>query len=154
MRFAGFTAFVLSCTLIFSCTLPRSYYLRAPGVDKQEMQALFSLLDGPDLSEEERFAVIQKIGNTMLDREDYGWLESLLSDEIARNPDGPYNAMHMLTMAWAYSRQGAEKIAALYYDRIIKNYTDLTVDGESIHYACLRRLIALVPEPERRIEFR
>jgi tetratricopeptide (TPR) repeat protein len=154
MRFNPVLAATLCLALAASCSSPRDYYLRGADADADELSALFGLLDNPSTGEEERFAVIQKLGSSMLEREDYGRLVSLISDEIENRPDAPYNAMHMLTLAWAYSKQGAERVAALYYDRILKNYTDLNVNGESIHYACLRRLIALVPEPERRIEFR
>ncbi|MBN1519583.1 MAG: tetratricopeptide repeat protein [Spirochaetales bacterium] len=147
-------AAVLACALAVSCSSPRDYYLEAPEPEHSRLADLFSLLDTEGLGVEERYAVIQKIGASMLEREEYGRLASFLSEEIGRDPDNPYNAMHMLTLAWAYSLQGAEDVAALYYDRILKNYPDLSVGGESVHFACLRRLIELVPEPERRIEFR
>ena len=73
---------------------------------------------------------------------------------VARDPEGQYNARHLLTIAWAYSRQGADDVAELYYDRVLKNFPDLTVNGESIHFACLRRLIELSDNSARRIDFR
>ncbi len=154
MRYSSIGTLCALLVMSASCSSPRDYYLDSPGGDAVEIKALYGILDAPGTSEEERFAVLQKLGADMSKREDYARLITLLSEEIASRPNGPYNAMHMLTIAWSYARQGADKVATLYYDRILKNYPDLIVNGESIHYACLRRLIGLVEEPERRIEFR
>jgi len=126
----------------------------AAGADRGQLGELFDLLDEGNLGADERFAVTQKIGSSLMDTGDDGRLISFLSDEVTAHPDAPYNARHLLTIAYAYSRQGADDIAVLYYDRIIKNYADLEVNGESIHFACLRKLLELIPEPERRIEYR
>jgi len=141
-------------SMIFSCTAPGDYYLSTPGAEKEQLGELFTLLSNAGGSDEERFAITQKIAATLLAREDYGRLITFLTGEVEALPDSPYNARHLLTVAWAYSREKADSIAALYYDRILKNYPDLTVNGESIHFACIRRLIALSQEAERRIELR
>ncbi|HET7838651.1 MAG TPA: tetratricopeptide repeat protein, partial [Rectinemataceae bacterium] len=65
----------------------------------------------------------------------------------------PYSAWYLFTAAFAYERQGDAPIAAIYYDRIVKNWPDLIVDGRSIHFECLSRLIETVSAPERRIEY-
>lgn len=149
------TFFILSlCAAAVSCSTPRAYYLDAAGADRSQLGELFRLLDSDDLGADERFAVTQKIGSSLMDTKDYGRLISFLSDEVAAQPNAPYNARHLLTIAYAYAKQGARRVEALYYDRIVKNYADLVVNGESIHYACLKKLLALVPEPERRIEYR
>lgn len=154
MRFAPFAAVFLAALAAASCSSPRDYYLSGPKANGESLRLLFGLLDASEGSEEERFAVIQKLAADMGAREDYGRLTTLLSEEVRSRPDGPYNAMHLLTIAWAHSRQGAEAVAIRYYERILKNYADLIVNGESIHYACLRRLLALEDDPERRIEYR
>jgi hypothetical protein len=141
-------------SMVFSCSTPEDYYLSTPEAGQEQLGELFSLLANTGDSEEERFAVTQKIAATLLDREDFSRLITFLTGEVEALPDSPYNARHLLTVAWAYSKEKADSIAALYYDRILKNYPDLTVNGESIHYACIRRLIALSSEVERRIELR
>ena len=141
-------------SMIFSCAAPGDYYLSVPGTEKEQLGELFVLLSNSGGSDEERFAVTQKIAATLLTREDYGRLITFLTGEVEALPDSPYNARHLLTVAWAYSRENADSVAALYYDRILKNYPDLMINGESIHYACIRRLITLSQEAERRIELR
>ncbi|MBN2875115.1 MAG: tetratricopeptide repeat protein [Spirochaetales bacterium] len=146
-------AILLSLPLL-GCSSPRDYFIEVPGADSRQLSDLFTLLDSGTLGVEERYAVIQKISTSLANAEDYPRLVDFLSGVVADDPEGPYNARYLLSIAWAYARQGADEVAALYYDRIVKNYPDLSVGGESIHVACLRRLIRLVDDPARRIEFR
>jgi tetratricopeptide (TPR) repeat protein len=44
--------------------------------------------------------------------------------------------------AGAYKELGATSFAIHYYERILKNYPDITVMGNSIHFMCLKELIS------------
>jgi len=154
LRSAKIALSILLSLSAIACGSPRDYFIEAPGADSEQLEDLFGLLDSGRLVPDERYAVIQKISTSLSDARDYTRLVSFLSDVVATDPDGPYNARHLLSIAWAYSRQDADEIAALYYDRILKNYPDLTINGESIHFACLRRLIELSADDAERIEFR
>ncbi len=155
MKRCAFTvSVVLSALLSFACADPYAYYIRSGSSEASKRKELFSLYEMTNTSAEERFAIIQKISSDMLAEKDYPRLITLLNEAIEKNPDDVYNAHHMLTIAWAYKLQDADDIAALYYDRIIKNYRDLIVSGESIHYTCLLELLRLTADPARRIEYR
>jgi len=54
-------------------------------------------------------------------------------------------------IAFAYIQQDSPAVAALYFDLIVKNYPDLTVNGESIHLACLKQLIELKDNPIQQV---
>jgi len=140
--------------LVMACSSPRDYFIEAPGADPEQLTDLFGLLDSDSSGADERYAVIQKIASSLSGAKDYPRLVSFLSGVVAEDQDGPYNARYLLSIAWAYSQEGANDVAALYYDRIVKNYPDLTVNGESIHLACLRKLLMLTGDPARRIEYR
>jgi len=150
------TALLSAAMLILpmACSSPRDYFLEAPGAAEDGLPELFGLLDGGGLGDDERFAVVQKISSRFIEREDYGRLITFLTGVVDADPAGRYDARYLLSVAWAYSRRGADDVALLYYDRIVKNYADLVVNGESIHFACLRRILALSPSPSRRIEYR
>lgn len=154
MRSATIALLMAFFIAMAGCRSPRDYFVQAPGADPKQLQDLFGLLDSSKLGMDERYAVTQKISTSLSAAEDYSRLVDFLADVVAQDPEGPYNARHLLTIAWAYSRQGADEVAGLYYDRILKNYPDLTVNNESIHQACLRRLIDLSTDPAKRIEFR
>lgn len=154
MRLTRIALPIVLCWSILACSSPRDYMISAPGAEKEQLVDLFELLDSGKLAADERYAVIQKIASSLSSAEDYPRLVAFLSEVVAKDQADPYNARHILSIAWAYSMQGADEVAALYYDRIIKNYPDLTVNGESIHLACLRKLIVLTADPAKRIEFR
>jgi len=145
---------VLACAAALSCSSPRDYFLRIPGADSAQLSELFGLLDSGTLEKDDRYAVTQKISRILAAGGDYPRLVNFMSDIVAKDPEGPFNASYLLTIAWAYSQNGADQVSRLYYDRILKNYADLAIGGESIHLACLKRLIALSEDPAKRIEYR
>lgn len=146
---------VLSAALVLSsCGGADAFYTSGGGKDAARLKDLFSLLHDPALKDEELFAVTQEISQSMLAREDYGRLVTFLTGRISADPENLYNAQYMLTIAYAYSLRGAAPVANLYFDRIVKNYPDLLVKGESIHRTCLERLVETSGSPERRVDCR
>ncbi len=132
----------------------REYYLSGDRRDEAELKELFTLLDDPGLEGEERFAVVQTISDAYLRNKDYGRLIAFLSGVVERDAADPYAAHYLFTVAFAYTQMGAKDVAALYFDRIVKNHPDLILKGESIHKACLERLLELTDSPTRRIDYR
>ena len=118
------------------------------------LKELFTLLEDPSLKGEERFAVVQTIADAYLQAKDYGRLVSFLTGVVERDASDPYAAHYLFTVAYAYLQTGAKEVAALYFDRIVKNHPDLILQGESIHKACLERLLELAASPVRRIDYR
>ena len=53
-------------------------------------------------------------------------------------------------IAFCYQQMEAFPVAALYFDMIVKSYPDLTIQGKSIHLACLNQLITIVDNPLQR----
>ncbi len=164
--------------VLTSCTDRWSAYKVGPNDRKRELSTLFSLLDktqgrGDQESCRERFALSHKIASILAHENQYGRLASFLTVMPARlsvhaggektlqnspspseDPVGdPYEAWYLYTAAAAYEHEGALPVAALYYDRIVKNCPDLTVEGKSLHFLSLSRLIGTTASPERRIAY-
>jgi len=138
--------------LIASCSSPNSAYIVGNRDDKAELSELFGILDSAGGDEVQRFAAIRQIAAKLLEKREYGLLTAFLA-RAAEGGAGAYSAWYLFTAAYAYELEGAAPIAAIYYDRIVKNLPDIVVDGRSIHYECLSRLIETVREPERKIEY-
>jgi tetratricopeptide (TPR) repeat protein len=106
-----------------------------------------------------RFAIARQAASSLAKLHEYGRLSSLLSSmpETAPRADGasadPYGAWYLYTAAYAYEKAGSAPIAAIYYDRILGEWPDESVDGRSMHRDCLDRLIEIVDSPERRIGY-
>ena len=139
--------------LMTSCGPSRPAWLAGSGSDRAELRVLFGMLDAKTSSTVERFAAVREISSILLKQKEYGRLATLLTDISERHPDDPYLAWYLFTAAWCYDSEGAAPIASLYYERIVKTYADLEVDGKSLHYESLRRLIETVRSAERRIEY-
>jgi hypothetical protein len=132
----------------------RNYYISRNRGDATELKELFTLLDDPGVKGEERFAVVQTIADSFLASKDYSRLISFLSGVVEFNDSDPYAAHYLFTVAYAYMQMGAKDVAALYFDRIVKNHPDLIIKGESIHKVCLEKLLELTDSPARCIDYR
>jgi tetratricopeptide (TPR) repeat protein len=129
------------------------YYLS--GVHSAERSAqlreLFDLLAREQDSSESQFAVIREIAASYVKLKDYGRLIHFLSGWTINHPADTYNSYYLLMIAYAYMQLDSNPIAARYFDLIVKNYPDLTINGESIHLTCLKQLIVLIDNPEQRV---
>ena len=146
-------ATILTVMLPTSCSSSRSAFIMGDQREKAELRELFGLLDSEKTDSVERFAAVRRISSILLREKEYGRLTLLLTGMVSERPKDLYAAYYLFAAAYIYDLEGSSPIAALYYDRIVKNYPDLEVDGASIHYQCLRRLIETVSSPERRIEY-
>jgi hypothetical protein len=142
-----------SLWFLSACSPSRSIWFAGSSGDRAQLRVLFGMLDSGDSSMVGRFAAVREISSILLRQREYGKLATFLTDTADRHPEDPYDAWYLFTAAWCYDSEGAEPIAALYYERIIKTYADLEVDGGSIHYESLMRLIRTVQAPERRIDY-
>jgi tetratricopeptide (TPR) repeat protein len=127
------------------------YYITGSRENKEYLRELFTLLVKEDNSAESAFAVVREIANNFAKAKEYGRLIHFLSRRTINFPHDPYNSYYLLMIAYAYMQQDSLPVAAQYFDLIVKNYPDLTVNGESIHFACLNQLIDLTKYPVQRV---
>jgi len=127
-----------------------SYYVTGSRENREQRRDLFKLLYDDNNSAESTFAAAREIANNFARNKEYSKLIHFLSERTINFPDDPYNTYYLLMIAYAYMQQEAMPIAAFYFDLIVKNYPDLIINGESIHLACLNRLIDLSGNQEQR----
>lgn len=122
--------------------------------DEDETQReLEALLLQPGISSESRFAITNKIATKMLSDGNFYDLILYLTDYVESNEDDEHDSYWLLMCAYAYIQMNQEKVAEYYFERIIRNYPDLMVKGQSIHYMCLERLIQISTNHENRINY-
>ena len=127
------------------------YFISGTKADQDILEVYFSLLASGTANSEEQFALIRDIAYIYLRQREFGILITFLNGRVHEFPDDPYNTYYLFMIAFAYQQMEAFPMAALYFDRIIKNYPDLTVQGSSIHLASLNQLIAIVDNPLKRV---
>jgi len=140
-----------SCEKILNSHKIDSYYLTGSNENRERLIDLFSLLAEDEISAENTFAIVREIANNLTRAREYGKLINFLSERTINYPDDPYNSYYLLMIAFAYMQQDSPEVAALYFDIIIKNYPDLSVNNESIHLACLKQLIELNDNPVQQV---
>jgi tetratricopeptide (TPR) repeat protein len=146
--------FAAACEKKLSGSVPAyidSYYITGSRENREQLRDLFMLLYDDNNSAESTFAVAREIANNFARNKEYSKLIHFLSERTINLPDDPYNSYYLLMIAYAYIQQEAMPVAALYFDLIVKNYPDLTINGESIHLACLNQLIDLSDNQEQRV---
>jgi tetratricopeptide (TPR) repeat protein len=145
------TVFFVCVSCNFATSEINQYYITGSKEDREKIQQLFRLLEMEEHGSEDEFAVIREIAASYARLKDYDRLIHFLSERTINNPADPYNGYYFLMIAYAFTQQGSEEIAALYFDMIINNYPDLIINDESIHFVCLRNLINLNDNPERQV---
>jgi tetratricopeptide (TPR) repeat protein len=146
-----------------SCYSPRPGPETGGSADRAELSELFGLLKESGDDGVMRFAALRQISSNLMRQREYGRLAALLASGEGLGGRGkpavdgastdPYGAWYLFTAAYAYEMDGSAPIAAIYYDRALRDRPDALVDGRSIHRECLSRLIAIVGSPERRIGY-
>lgn len=134
----------------FSCS--SSSERRVKTIDQTQHQ-LKGLLEKPNLDSGSRYAIVNQIANNQLSVKDYQDAILFLTDWVERHPDDTYDSYWLLMTAYAYLSTGAEPFAEYYFDRILRQYPDLLVKGQSIHFICLKNLIQISKTPRNRIKY-
>jgi hypothetical protein len=148
--------------LVFSCEIaPKSlkgeisgidsYYITGSKENREHLLELIKLLKQEKPGSEGEFAVTREIAASFARQRDYNRLIHYLTAKTISNPVDPYNAYYLLMIAYAYIQLDSLPIAAIYFDLIVNNYPDLSINDESIHLICLRQLIELNHNPERQV---
>ena len=131
------------CALLCSCSHDRLAYLYTGLHEhKKEQKALVALLEKEHIPQI-RFALIDKIITHLQAEHKIKSLTVFLQSVIDAEPDNPYNAYFILRLAAAYRESQEDAIAAYYFEYIVQNYSDMLVNGQSIHLLCLKNLIEL-----------
>ena len=151
--FKSATLFCLLSIFLFSCSNNNKIndFLKNKNLETTQQQ-LITLLNDESLSSQSRYAVIKRIAN-LYSTKNSNQMVLFLTDWVEKHPTDIYNAYWLLMVASNYLKNQAEPIAEYYFDRILKNYPDLLIQGESIHFICLQHLIQISKNPTNRISY-
>ncbi len=151
-------AFILLFILLLSaCSSESSYYLVGSGEEQKIIRELFHLLSEEKGSVEEkldnRFILIKLISEILYNTGHHEKQITFLTQYVEKNPKDPYNSFYLAMAAEAYKESGAVTFALHYYERILRNYPDVFVIGNSIHFTCLNELLKYTENSEYKIEY-
>lgn len=121
--------------------------------NEETRRSLHALLEKQNTDADTTFAIVNEIASNSLAEKDYEGTTLFLTDWVSTHPDDKYAPYWLLMTAHAYMSMNAEPIAEYYFDKIISEYNDLTVRGNSIHFLCLSNLIKISKTPKNRIKY-
>jgi tetratricopeptide (TPR) repeat protein len=98
-----------------------------------------------------RFATARKIAALLIANEKKALAASFLLD--LSDPADEYAPWYLFSAAAAYESAGDLALAIPLYERLVKTQPDLLVEGNSLHYQALLRLVGSDAGPERKIEY-
>src|SRR5574344_971864 len=138
-------AFCVYILFLFSCnTQPANTNSR---------DELFQLLQSSPSNSPNTFSIISQITDSFRYSNENTQLILFLTDYVEKHPEDQYNAYWLLLTAYTYMQEKADSVAEYYFDRIIQNYDDLLVKGQSIHIICLQNLIQISTTTDNRIYY-
>ena len=117
------------------------------------LRDLTELLEDEKISSQSRYAVINRIANLFYSNGNIDDMLLFLSEWVETHPGDGYNTYWLYMIASSYLKSNEEPFAEYYYERIIDNYPDLLVNGESIHFSCLQHLIQISKSSANRINY-
>ena len=139
---AHITSLVLTLLLILMVTAC-SKDMYTAGMDKVqrgEFEALASSLE-KSTDYEKNYIHMMQIYSFLDKKEDPELLTVFLTDYVDNHPEDPFNAYYLFTVAMRYKGQDAAPFAHYYFSRILHSYTDVTYQGQSIHFLCLKEIL-------------
>lgn len=142
-------AFSLVLTVTVSCAKKKD---KNEGIEANIL-AMQDLLLSENLTEEARYGIIKKIATTYLSNKQNAELIVYLTDWVESHPQDKFNAYWLLMVAHSYMQTNEDPMAEFYFERIIKNYQDLEVEGKSVHFLCLENLIKISHNSDSRIKY-
>jgi len=120
---------------------------------EETLEQLEQLLEDPGISAQSRYAVINRIATLFYSEKRTDDMVLFLTDWVETHPGDTYNAYWLYMVASNYLKEGAEPIAEYYYERILNNFQDLLINGQSIHFSCLQHLIQISTSSANRISY-
>ncbi|MBQ9207038.1 MAG: tetratricopeptide repeat protein [Treponema sp.] len=114
---------------------------------------LSAQLENPAITQQVRYSVINRIANLYYAQGKTDEMVLFLTEWVELHPSDTYNSYWLFMVASNYLKEGEEPLAEYYYERIINNFPDLLVNGESIHFSCLEHLIQISKSSQNRINY-
>ncbi len=144
--------FLISLFTLLATACSKDMY--TAGMDKaqkREFEAMVSSLE--ESTDYEKNYILMTQLASFLDRKDNPELLTVfLTDYVEAHPEDPFNAFYLFTVARRYKEQDASPFAHYYYSRILHSYSDVSWQGQSIHFLCIKEILNSSQNLEERME--
>jgi len=121
--------------------------------DKDVIELLGIALQ-PGVDPATRFAALEPVIGRSRAAGETEWLEAFLGKVLESNPADPYGAYYLMAMAEGARESGSGALSLDYLRRMLKNYPDLEIKGNSLHLLAMERIAADSEDPRESVAIR
>jgi len=144
---------VTGCKIYSQIVHPIPYYVIGTEEERDELLQLSKTMKEQSENPETNFVLIQEISKILHNEDELEILNLFLTTYVEKNTNDPFNGYYLLMTAQNYLERGATPFAIHYFDRILKNYSDLRVRDQSVYFICLSNLIKLIDDPQKKVTY-
>jgi len=148
-----FPALIVSTLfLLMSCgsdkTIPQSL-----SQDK-EIPELIGIALRPGTDPAMRFAALEPVIGRSRKAGETEWLEAFLGNVLESYPNDPYGAYYLMAMAEGARESKSGDLSLDYLRRLLKNYPDLEIKGNSLHLLAMEKIASETANPRESVAMR
>jgi len=144
--------FLVSLSLLLATACSKDMYTAGMDkVQKREFETMASSLE-KSTDYEKNYILMTQLASFLDKKENPELLTVFLTDYVDTHPEDPFNAFYLFTVARRYKEQDASPFAHYYYSRILHSYSDVSWQGQSIHFLCIKEILGNSQNLEEKME--
>ncbi len=140
-------------TMMFvSCS--RNQFVPASLKNDENLNELLEIALDDSADPATRFAALEPVISRYRTAKETELLNALLGNILQNNPGDPYGVYYLMAMAEGARETGAVDLAMDYRRRLVKNYPDLEIRGQSFHLIAMGEIAGKTDNPREAIALR
>jgi len=138
------------CALLSSCSFETPASLSKDDKYRELLAIARDSTDNPAM----RFVALEPVIARARSVGENTWLNLYLGNLLGSHPEDPYGAYYLTVMAEGARESGSRELALDYLRRLLKNYPDLKIGDESIHFLAMNEIARETDNPREAILMR
>lgn len=144
---------LLLFALLTGCSQPESYFSVGSDDERQEISLLQQMLREEPEESPRHSVLVQQIARKLLAAGSPEKMRVFVTEHVQSHLDDPVNGYYLYLVAMSYTEEEEIPVRRMYLRRVLRNYPDVTVAGDSTHLLALQELAQIVDDPEERVGY-
>lgn len=139
--------------LLLGCSNSDDYFALGSKEQQEEFRLLQKMLAEEPEDSPRHSVLVQQIARKLLAAGSPERMRVFLTEHVQSHLDDPVNGYYLYLVARSYDGTEAAPVRRMYLRRVLRNYPDVEVDGQSTHLLALQDLVTLVDDPNERVDY-
>lgn len=149
----GLIVVVLSVTPFSGCSETSNYISVGSEDEQQEIAHLQRILQEVPEDSPRHSVLVQQIARKLLGAGSPEKMRVFITEHVQSHVDDPVNGYYLYLVAMSYGEEAEMPVRRMYLRRVLRNYPDVTISGDSTHLLTLQELARIVEDPEERVSY-